>query len=60
MEMEAYEVFLSLAIIIVFSKVFGLLAKRVKAPEVVGEILAGIIIGPSLLYRNLRRSALFC
>ncbi|MBO7336852.1 MAG: cation:proton antiporter [Lachnospiraceae bacterium] len=47
--MEAYEVFLSLAIIIVFSKVFGLLAKRVKAPEVVGEILAGIIIGPSLL-----------
>ena len=49
MELEAYEVFLSLAIIIVFSKVFGLLAKRVKAPEVVGEILAGIIIGPSLL-----------
>ena len=49
MEMEAYEVFLSLAIIIVFSKVFGLLAKHVKAPEVVGEIIAGIIIGPSLL-----------
>ncbi len=47
--MEAYEIFLSLAIIILFSKVFGLLAKRIHAPEVVGEILAGIIIGPSVL-----------
>lgn len=47
--MAAYEIFLSLAIIILFSKIFGLLAKRIKAPEVVGEILAGIIIGPSLL-----------
>ncbi len=47
--MAAYEIFLSLAIIILFSKVFGLLAKRIHAPEVVGEILAGIIIGPSVL-----------
>ena len=47
--MEAYEIFLSLAIIVVFSKIFGLLAKKVKAPEVVGEIIAGIIIGPSVL-----------
>lgn len=46
---ETYEVFLSLAIIVVFSKVFGLLAKKVKAPEVVGEIIAGILIGPSVL-----------
>ncbi|MCR5824211.1 MAG: cation:proton antiporter [Lachnospiraceae bacterium] len=47
--MAAYEIFLSLAIIILFSKVFGLLAKKIHAPEVVGEILAGIIIGPSVL-----------
>ncbi len=47
--MEAYEIFLSLAIIVVFSKAFGLLAKKIKAPEVVGQIIAGILIGPSLL-----------
>ncbi len=45
----AYEIFLSLAIIVLFSKVFGLLAKKIHAPEVVGEIIAGIVIGPSLL-----------
>ncbi len=47
--METYNIFLSLAIIVLFSKVFGLLAKQIKAPEVVGEIIAGIIIGPSVL-----------
>ncbi len=49
MIMEAYKVFLSLGIIVIFSKVFGLLAKKIKAPEVVGQIAAGIVIGPSLL-----------
>lgn len=47
--METYEVFKDLAIIIVFAKVFGLLAKKFKAPQVVGEIVAGLLIGPSLL-----------
>jgi Kef-type K+ transport system membrane component KefB len=39
-----------LAIIIVFAKVFGLLARKCKAPQVVGEIIAGLIIGPGLLH----------
>ncbi|MCR5476079.1 MAG: cation:proton antiporter [Lachnospiraceae bacterium] len=47
--MEAYAVFKDLAIIIVFAKIFGLIARRFKAPQVVGEILAGLLIGPSML-----------
>ncbi len=47
--MEAYLVFKDLAIIIVFAKVFGILARKCKAPMVVGEIIAGLLIGPCLL-----------
>lgn len=47
--MSAYLVFKDLAIIIVFAKVFGILARKCKAPMVVGEIIAGLIIGPCLL-----------
>ncbi|MCM1101074.1 MAG: cation:proton antiporter [Acetatifactor muris] len=46
---EAYMIFKDLAIIIVFAKFFGLLARRCKAPQVVGEIIAGLLIGPSIL-----------
>ena len=47
--MEAYNVFKDLAIIIVFAKTFGILARKLRAPQVVGEIIAGLIIGPSIL-----------
>lgn len=47
--MEAYNVFKDLAIIILAAKVFGILARKCKAPQVVGEIIAGLIIGPSIL-----------
>lgn len=47
--METYLVLKDLAIIIVFAKFFGLVARKCKAPMVVGEIIAGIIIGPCLL-----------
>lgn len=47
--MEAYSVFRDLAIIIVFAKFFGILARKFKAPQVVGEIIAGLLIGPSVL-----------
>jgi len=47
--MEAYAIFKDLAIIIVFAKVFAILARKCKAPQVVGEIIAGLIIGPSIL-----------
>lgn len=45
-----YSILRDLAIIIVFAKIFGLLARRVKAPQVVGEIIAGLLIGPSVLH----------
>ena len=38
-----------MAIIMISSKVFGLLARNLKAPQVAGEIIAGLLIGPSLL-----------
>lgn len=47
--MENYHIFLDLAVIIIFSKVFGILARKCKAPQVVGEIIAGLLIGPSIL-----------
>lgn len=47
--METYEILKDLAIIIVAAKVFGLLARRLRAPQVVGEIIAGVLIGPALL-----------
>ncbi len=47
--MESFEFFKDLAIIILFAKCFGLLARKVKAPMVVGEIIAGLLIGPSVL-----------
>lgn len=47
--MESYLVFKDLAIIIIAAKFFGIAARKCKAPQVVGEIIAGLIIGPSVL-----------
>ncbi|MBO5266088.1 MAG: cation:proton antiporter [Ruminiclostridium sp.] len=43
------ELFKDLAIIILAAKVCGIWAKKLKAPQVVGEIIAGLLIGPSVL-----------
>ena len=47
--MEAYSIFKDLAIIIIVAKLFGLIARKCKAPQVVGEIIAGLLIGPCVL-----------
>lgn len=47
--MESFDLFKDLAVILIFAKFFGLVARKLKAPQVVGEIIAGLIIGPSLL-----------
>lgn len=47
--METYSILKDLAIIIVIAKFFGLVARKCKAPMVVGEIIAGLVIGPCLL-----------
>ena len=47
--MEAYEVFRDLAIIIFAAKFFGVMARKCKAPQVVGQIVAGLLVGPCVL-----------
>ncbi|WP_373214172.1 cation:proton antiporter [Ruminococcus sp. 5_1_39BFAA] len=47
--METYVIFKDLAIILISAKLCGLLAAKLKAPQVVGEILAGLLIGPCVL-----------
>lgn len=47
--MESYFMFKNLAIIIIAAKACGILARKCKAPQVVGEIIAGLLIGPSIL-----------
>lgn len=47
--MEAYSIFKDLAIIVIAAKIFGIVARKCKAPQVVGEIIAGLLIGPSVL-----------
>ncbi len=41
--------FKDLAIIIIAAKLMGLGAKKLKAPQVAGQIVAGLLIGPSVL-----------
>ena len=43
-----YENLKDLAIIIAAAEVMGLLARKIKMPQVVGHILAGLIVGPIL------------
>ena len=44
-----YSIFRNLAIIILSAKFFGLAERKCKAPQVVGEIIAGLLIGPCVL-----------
>lgn len=43
------KILFDLAILIFAAKALGLLARRIGAPQVVGEILAGLIVGPSVI-----------
>lgn len=47
--MESYEFLLFLAIILIATKLLGLISRKVHMPEVVGALLVGIILGPSFL-----------
>lgn len=46
---KMYENLLDLAIIIAVAECFGLLARKIKLPQVVGQIIAGLLIGPCVL-----------
>ncbi|MBJ7340161.1 cation:proton antiporter [Mycolicibacterium sp.] len=45
----AIHFFLELAVILATCRVVGLIAQRVGQPQVVGEMIAGVVLGPSLL-----------
>lgn len=47
--MEAHTFFLYLLVILVVARVFAEIAVRLNAPPVIGELVAGVIIGPSVL-----------
>jgi Kef-type K+ transport system membrane component KefB len=47
--MEIHLFFLNLMLILIAARLFGELAVRAHAPPVIGELLAGVVIGPSLL-----------
>lgn len=47
--MENYNFLLSVAIILLFTKVLGLASQKVNMPQVVGALIAGVILGPSVL-----------
>ena len=45
----SYDFLLTIAIIMLFTKVFGLTSERVHMPQVVGALIAGVLVGPSCL-----------
>ncbi|MEG2204255.1 MAG: cation:proton antiporter [Oscillospiraceae bacterium] len=47
--MESYSFIFDVAVILLFTKVFGILTKRVDMPQVVGALLAGLLLGPAML-----------
>src|SRR5205823_9020755 len=42
-------VFIDIAVIVVVARLFGALFKKIRQPPVVGEIIAGVLLGPTLL-----------
>ncbi len=47
--MHTHDFFLYLLVILLTARVFAELATRLQAPSVIGELFAGVILGPSLL-----------
>lgn len=46
-DMDGYGYLLDLAIILLCTKALGLLTRRVQMPQVVGALLAGVVLGPA-------------
>lgn len=44
-----YSVFIYIAIILLTTKLGGVLSRKIKMPQVLGALVAGVIIGPSVL-----------
>lgn len=47
--MESYKYLLDLAVILLCTKALGLATRKVQMPQVVGALLAGVLLGPAML-----------
>ena len=47
--MNSYHFLFEISLILFSTKLLGLISRRIKLPQVVGALLAGIIIGPGVL-----------
>ena len=47
--MNSYYYLFEIALILFSTKILGLMFRRIRLPQVVGALLAGIIIGPCML-----------
>lgn len=47
--MSSYAFLMDLALILLSTKVLGLLTKRIHMPQVVGALVAGLVLGPAML-----------
>ncbi|MEG1244743.1 MAG: cation:proton antiporter, partial [Oscillospiraceae bacterium] len=47
--MQTYNYLLALAIILLSTKIFSLASKKVNMPQVLGALIAGLVLGPSVL-----------
>jgi Kef-type K+ transport system membrane component KefB len=45
--MESYKFLLDIALILLTTKLLGLFSRRMKMPQVVGSLAAGLILGPA-------------
>jgi len=47
--LESLRFLIDVALILFVAKAFGILARKLHAPEVVGEIIAGLLLGPAVI-----------
>ncbi len=47
-QMQSYNFLLDLAIILLFTKLLGITTTKVRMPQVVGALLAGLLLGPAV------------
>ena len=47
--LESLRFIIDVALILFAAKAFGIIARKLHAPEVVGEIIAGLILGPAVI-----------
>lgn len=45
----SYHYLIDIALILLTTKVFGMITKRLQMPQVVGALIAGLVMGPAML-----------